>query len=72
MPKLYNDHPAAVVVRWSLFRGHLCIKSYKWDLKMVVVIDWWSLFEGGPSTGLTVQWLLLQCPCLMLNGITVN
>ena len=32
---------------WSLFRGHLCNKSSNWDLKMMVVIDRWSLFRGG-------------------------
>jgi len=40
---VYNDRPwdhkiVAVVDRWSLFRGHFCSKSPKWDLKMVVVI----------------------------------
>ncbi len=48
-----NDHPwdskivAVFVDRWSLFRGDLFIKSSKWDLKMVVVIDRWSHFGGG-------------------------
>ncbi len=41
---VYNDHPwdpkkVAVVDRWSLFSGHLCSKSLKWDLKIVVVTD---------------------------------
>ncbi len=31
----------AVIDRWSLFRGHLCNKSSKWDQK------WWSLWTGG-------------------------
>ncbi len=39
---VYNDHfwdqkIVAVVDRWSLFRGHLCNKSSKWDLKMEMV-----------------------------------
>ncbi len=42
-PNLYNDNPwdkkGALVDRGSLFSGHLCNKSSKWDLKMVVVID---------------------------------
>jgi hypothetical protein len=47
-----NDHRrdpkiAAVVDKFSLFRGHLCNKSSKWDHKMVVVIDRWSLCGGG-------------------------
>ena len=33
----YNDHPwdpkiVVGVVRWSLYRGHLSNKSFKWDL----------------------------------------
>ncbi len=47
---VYNDHPrdpkiVAVVARWSLFRGHSCNKSTKWDHKMMVVVDRWSLAE---------------------------
>ncbi len=38
---------AAVVDRWSLFKGHLCSKSLNRDLQKVVVIDRWSLFGGG-------------------------
>ncbi len=37
----------AVVHSWSLFRGHLCNKSSKWDLKIVVIVDRLSLFGGG-------------------------
>jgi hypothetical protein len=38
--------------KWQLLSGgrffgdHLCNKSSNWDLKMVVVIDRWSLFVG--------------------------
>ncbi len=58
---LYNYHPwdpkvVSVVERWSLFRGHLCNKSFTWDLEMVVILDRWSLFGGGQvSSGLTAQ-----------------
>ena len=31
------------------FLGHLHNKSLKWDLKIVVFIDKWSLFESGRS-----------------------
>jgi hypothetical protein len=49
---VYKDHPrdpkiVTVVDRWSLFKGHLCSKSSKWDLKKVVIRDKWSLFGGG-------------------------
>jgi hypothetical protein len=33
-----------VVDKWLLFRGHLCNKSFKWGLEIVVVVDKWSLF----------------------------
>ena len=46
---VFYDHPwypniVAIVDSWSLFRGHLCYKSSKWDLRMGVVIGRWSLF----------------------------
>ncbi len=49
---VYNDHPldpkiVTVVDRWSLSKGHFCNKSFKWGLKMVVVIDRWLLFGVG-------------------------
>ncbi len=37
----------AVDDRWSLFKGSLYDKSFKWGLKMLVVIDTWSLLGGG-------------------------
>jgi hypothetical protein len=45
-----NDYPwgpikVPVVERWSLFRGHLCDKSSNSDLKMMAVIDRWSLAQ---------------------------
>jgi len=30
----------------SLFRGRLCYKTSKWDLKIVADVDSWSLFGG--------------------------
>ncbi len=52
---VYKDHPwnpkiVAVVDWWSLFKGHLCSKSSKWDLKMgrywqVVAIRMWLLAQ---------------------------
>ncbi len=65
---VYNDQPrdpkvAAVVDRWSLFRGHLCCKSSIWDLRKVVVVDKGLLFGGGRygrlSSGLTAFHLLM-------------
>jgi hypothetical protein len=49
---VYNDHPwdtkiLAVVDRKSLFRGHFYKKIWNRDLKMVVIMDRWSLFGGG-------------------------
>ncbi len=49
---VYNDHArdpkiVAVVVRWSLFEGHLCYKRSHWDLKIVAVVDRGLLFGGG-------------------------
>jgi hypothetical protein len=49
---VYNHHPEntkiqAVVDKWSLFRGHLCYESTRWDLKMVAVMGRLSLFVGG-------------------------
>ncbi len=49
-----------VVDKWSLFRGYLChiymllYISSEWGLKMIVVSDRWSLFEGG-------RWLRFDC-----------
>ncbi len=57
---VYNEHPrdpkiVAAVEWWSLFGGYLCYKRSNWDLIIVVVVDRWSLFEGGRvSSGLTV------------------
>jgi len=49
---VYNDHPRdpkilVVVDKGSLFRSHLWSKNSIWDLKMVVVVDRWSLLGGG-------------------------
>ena len=49
---VHNDLPwgpeiVAVVARRSYFRAYLWYKSYKWGLKMVVVIERWLLFEGS-------------------------
>ena len=45
---MYNDHPrdpkiAAVIDRWSLFRGYLCNRNSKREPKT----KRWSLFGGG-------------------------
>jgi hypothetical protein len=54
---VYNDHDpkiVAVVERWSLLRGHICYKSSKSDLKVVVVTGGrYSQVVG--SSGLTVS-----------------
>jgi len=47
---VYNDHPCdhkmvAVVVNWSLFRGHLYGKSSIWDHEMMAILDKWSLSQ---------------------------
>ncbi len=60
----YNDHPRgpkilAVVDRWLLFKGDLCNKSLKWDLKTV-----------GVSSGLTVldeRWLVFRILNLIIK-----
>ncbi len=44
----------AAVDRWSLFRGNLCYKSSKWDLKIAVLIDRWLLLGDG-------GWLRFDC-----------
>ena len=54
---VYNDHLrdpkiVAVVVRWSLFRGHLHSKNSKWDPKMLVAGGCYS--ELVVNSGLTV------------------
>jgi hypothetical protein len=47
---VYNDHPwvpkivAAVVDKWSLFRGSLNVET-GWDSKIVVFVDRWSLAQ---------------------------
>jgi hypothetical protein len=56
---VYNDHPwdpeiVVVVDKWSLFRGHLCNKSFKRGLKMVVVADSGRYSEVVVNSGLTV------------------
>ena len=43
----YGTQTEAVVERWSLFRGHLCYKSSKCNLKIVAYNRRWSLFEGS-------------------------
>ncbi len=45
-----------VVVSWSILKGCLFYKILKHDLKMVVVVDRWSLFgEVVVTSGLTVN-----------------
>ncbi len=51
-----------VVDRWLLFRGHLCNKSFKWGLKMVVVTESCSQLEVVVSSGLTVCLQFLHRP----------
>jgi hypothetical protein len=46
-----------VVDSWTLFRDDLCNKNSNWDLKKVVVIDRWSLFEVVVSSD------LIHCFC---------
>ncbi len=57
---VYNEHPrdpkiVVVVARWSLLRGHLFIKSDKWDHNMVFVVDRWLLLGGT---------VLVVCCCI--------
>jgi hypothetical protein len=48
---MLNNHSrdpkiVAFVDRWSFFRVNLKSKNSIWDLKMVVVVDNWSLLGG--------------------------
>jgi hypothetical protein len=50
LSKAYNDHPldpkiVAVVDRWSLFRSHLCYKTFNRNLRIMILIDRWSLTQ---------------------------
>jgi len=40
---LWDNKIVANIHKWSLFRGFFS----KWDLEMVVIIDWWSLVQAN-------------------------
>ena len=43
----WDSKKMAIVDRWLFFRGQLFIKSSKCNLKVMVGIGTWSLFESG-------------------------